>query len=429
MNMRRILLFCFLVFSSQFVFGNGYQVLLQGNKEVAMGNTGVGVKPSATSVFFNPGAMGFMEQSEVYLGASVVFGKVNYSPFNSVDQYENRSTVPVPSLYAVYAPDSSSSLSDFRFGLGVFAPFGSVVDWEEGWAGRRAVEHLTLVAIYVQPTVSYRINDWLSVGAGLDILASGHVKLERKTEILGQEGDVTLDGNAETKLGFNLGIFAMPSEKFSVGINYRSKIDATIESGDASFEGFSTPTQSAALLSTGVPLPTTFDASIPLPSVLTLGVGLYPNEKWTIAADIAYVGWSEYDSLNFIFDGNPNSAYSKGASNTRDWDNSFVFHFGLEYKVSPIIAARAGIYYDQSPVKDNYLSAETPDANAVGYTTGLGIKLGENFDLDLSMLFLDKEQRTNTVPTTQDGRVQTGGINGTFNVNAIIPGFGLKYKF
>ena len=418
--MRKLLLLCFLLVASHFAYSNGYQVLLQGNKETAMGNTGVGLMPSASAVFFNPGALGFLERSEIQLGGNLVMGRVNYAPSNSFQQYENRNAVPVPYLYGVYAKDSASR---FRAGIGVFAPFGSIVDWEDGWAGRQAVNDLTLAAVYVQPTVAYRINHWLSVGVGLDILTYGHVNLQRSTDFGGlatTEGNVELDGNADLKFGYNLGVFIKPSDEFSIGLNYRSKIDAVVDGGDATFSGFSSTdlTNVSGILGA---VPDKFNAEIPLPAVFTVGLGVYPTERLTMAMDVAWVQWSDYDSLNFIF----NSAEAYNSRNVRDWKNSFVLHVGAEYKVSDKISARLGFYYDETPVRQNYITAETPDSKAFGYTGGLGIKLSDNFDLDLTLLYLDKRKRRNEVPTG----VPTGGINGTFDVNAIIPGFGLSYKF
>ena len=43
---------------------------------------------------------------------------------------------------------------------------------------------------------------------------------------------------------------------------------------------------------------TTFSAGLPMPSNLTFGLGYTVNEKWLLALDLQYVGWSA--SYNFV---------------------------------------------------------------------------------------------------------------------------------
>lgn len=413
--MKKLLLICLLATAGHLAFGNGYQVLLQGNKETAMGNAGAGLKPTASSLFFNPGAMGFVNETELQLGGNGIFGRTNYVEFGGTEEFTARPVIGTGYLYFVYAKDSASR---FRAGLGVFTPFGSLVEYDDpNWPGRNSVRKLQLVSVFVQPTVAYRITDKLSIGAGLDI-AFGHVNLTRRqsNDIFGDIGDVELDGSSEIAFGFNAGIYYQPFDEFSVGISYRSEVDASVEGGDVTFTNLSPAFQNNATFQ--ATLPTQFDANIPLPSVFTLGLGAYPTEKLSVAMDFSFVGWSAYEELRFDFDrGDP-------SVNVRNYTNSVVLHFGAEYMVTEKLAARAGFYYDDSPVNGGFMTPETPDANARGYTAGIGYALGEKFNIDLTFLFLDKQKRSNTVPSN----VATGGIDGIFKTNVLIPGIGISWK-
>lgn len=413
--MKKVLWFFLLVMSGQLAHGNGYQVMLQSNRAMAMGNTATGLVMGGASIFFNPGALGFVNQSEVMVGLNPVFGRVNYVPENGFNQYENRSNTLSGHAYYVWA----DSASKFRAGIGFFAPFGSTTEWEEGWIGRHQLTSLSLAAYFIQPTVAYKISDKLSIGAGLDIVL-GSVNLQRDINAValsdGSEGSIEFDGKANTGIGFNVGLFFMPSEKISVGLNYRSQVMTVVEGGDVTI---SRPEAAAGLL----PASTKFDAELPLPSVFSIGLGIYPSEKLTLGVDLNVVGWSAYESLTFNF-AEP-IAGADVSANARNYENSIIFHIGGEYKVSDMIDLRAGFYYDQSPVQDGYMTPETPDANAMGYTFGLGIKPSSKLGIDVSLLYLDKEQRENIIPTG----VATGGINGTYKAGAIIPGLAFTYKF
>lgn len=411
--MKKILWIFLLGIVSPLAYGNGYQVMLQSNRVTAMGNTGTGIVQGAASLFFNPAAMSFLNQSEVMIGLNPVYGRNNFVPEGGYTQYESRPNVLSGHAYFVWA-DSASKISA---GVGFFAPFGSTVPWEEGWIGQYQLRELSLSAYYIQPTVSYRISDKVSVGAGIDVVIGG-VSLERSVPVAGasgQPGSVLFDGNAKTAIGYNLGLFVMPSDKFSFGLNYRSRVDAVVESGDVTFD---VPASLAGTFPN-----TTFDAELPLPSVLSLGLGFYPSEKLTIGVDINYVGWGAYESLTFTF-ADPVAGANESV-NERNYENSWIFHLGGEYKVNDMIDARAGIYYDQTPVPDGYMTPETPDANALGLTAGLGIHPSDKLAIDVTFLYINKQQRENMVPAG----VTTGGLNGTYKTTALIPGLGLSYKF
>src|SRR5690554_4287618 len=60
------------------VMASGFQVLLQGNRETAMGNVGVGLRPEASSIFFNPGALSMMTRNSVSVGVSGIFSHNSY---------------------------------------------------------------------------------------------------------------------------------------------------------------------------------------------------------------------------------------------------------------------------------------------------------------------------------------------------------------
>ena len=75
--------------------------------------------------------------------------------------------------------------------------------------------------------------------------------------------------------------------------------------------------------------------------------------------DFNFTGWSVYDSLKFEFTDNTTLNYSEA----KKYKSVIAIRLGAEYKYSRKLDLRAGIAYDQSPVKDGYLSPELPDAN------------------------------------------------------------------
>lgn len=397
--------------SSSNVMASGYQVVLQGSRVTAMGNCAVGFRSGAPSLFFNPGAMAMEQNSSIMLGANFVSSSVQYAAPNSTYRAETSSPTSTPFFaYGIYKVNDKLNV-----GLGVVTPFGSTVTWGDEWQGRFALNELSLAAFVIQPTVSYQVSEKFGIGAGLDI-ATGSVSLRRSAPLEAQDGTKSyalLEGSAKVGIGFNLGAYYEVNDKISLGISYRSKIDLSVEDGDATFK---VPSLVQSRFEA-----TKFNSTLPLPSVLSIGAGIKPSEKLQLALEWSMTGWSAYEELKFEY-----NAPVLGATETvseRNYKNSSVFKFGAEYMATESLALRGGIYYDQTAVEDGYITPETPDSNTMGYTLGLGYTLGEKFTIDVHYLLVDKAERSNVAAPN------SGGIDGTFEAGANVFGFGLSYKF
>ncbi|MDX5437493.1 MAG: outer membrane protein transport protein, partial [Pontibacter sp.] len=230
----------------------------------------------------------------------------------------------------------------------------------------------------------------------------------------GMEGGIELDGGANTAYGFNAGIYFQPTEKLSLGINYRSQVDLKVEDGDVTFSNI--PAAAAGNFPSG----TTFTAELPMPSTLTLGIGFRPSEQLTLAVDVSRVGWSAYESLRFDF--SQPVAGNTVSESGRNYEDAMIYRIGGEYMVNEALALRAGAYYDQTPVQDGYLTPETPDSDSRGLSAGIGYSFSDMISVDASFLYINKAKRTDTAELS-------GGVPGTFKSTAYIPGLALNFKF
>ncbi|ALI99098.1 OmpP1/FadL family transporter [Rufibacter tibetensis] len=391
----------------------GFQANLQGQKQIGMGHTGTGLALDHSSIFFNPGALAHLRQNGIQLGVSALSAKIAYrepSPGFSEAMTDN----PISTPFQVYASFGKEE-SPLRYGIGVYTPYGSSVNWGRNWQGRFGLNELTLKTIFIQPTISYRISDKLGFGAGF-VYAIGNVNLQRSIPLQNAnyfESGVELDG-ATSGFGYNLGVYFKPSEKLSFGLTYRSKVEMEIEGGDVTFSLPNSPVVTSQFQATK------FDAKLPLPANITLGIGFKPTEALTIAVDVQRVQWSAYKSLRFDY-----NAPVRGENFTegsRNYEDVFIYRVGAQYQLSDILTLRAGAYYDKSPVQAGYLTPETPDADSRGVSAGLTLALSEKVDLDASFLYINKKERT-------DAANLSGGVAGTFKSVAYIPGVGINYKF
>jgi long-chain fatty acid transport protein len=415
------------LFLQQSALAAGYQVLLQGNRATAMGNLGVGLRPDASSMFFNPGAMSFMEGNQIMLGINLVNSNIAFwdsqTP-SSTNTSVTESPIGTPfHAYAVWGPKESK----WKFALGAYTPFGSTITWGKEWQGRYLLDQISLKAIYTQATASYKVSDKLSIGAGF-VAMFGTVELQRVLPVTSDMDPtlINLKGNSKTGFGYNVGLYWEISEKWQMGASYRSKINAELEEGDVTFENV--PSSLEILFQ-----PNKFNATLPLPSQISLGFNFTPDDRLTLGVEANYIGWSAYESLDFDF-ADENIAIQDTKS-PRNYHDTYVFHFGGEYRIGQI-QLRAGTYYDLSPVNKGYMTPETPDTNRFAVSCGLGYSLGERLQLDLSFLYNVGQKRTQTIEEAQDAGTYPSATNstyavepGTYKLKAYIPGLSISYKF
>ncbi|ELR73284.1 long-chain fatty acid transport protein, outer membrane protein [Fulvivirga imtechensis AK7] len=406
-------------------WANGYQVLLQAARAIAMGNIGV---PFATSssVFWNPGALGIARHSTVEIGFAPIFSRVQYYASdipNSTYTAETDNPIGTPFyLYAVWAREESP----LRLAIGVYTPYGSSVNWESGWRGDVLLDEIGLESVYVQPTIAYKLTDKLSIGGGV-VYAIGFVNLQRQLPISSEDVDpsVELNGNA-SGWGYNLGILFQPSQRWSIGLNYRSKVSMTLKDGDATF---AVPQSLRVYFPEG----NTFDTTLPLPDNIALGVAWHTNERLTLAAQVTRTGWNAYKELAFDFAINTDRL--QDTHSPRNYENSYSYNVGAEYALNPVFTLRAGYYFDESPVRDGYLTPETPSSDRNNFTAGVGIAVTEQLNVDLSFLYISAKERTQTQEDVEQAGTydpetgEQGALPGTYRFNAFIPGISISYKF
>ncbi|MBE9599105.1 OmpP1/FadL family transporter [Pedobacter sp. MC2016-24] len=401
--MKKILL-SFLLAVPVLGFSQSFQVNLQGQKQTAMGGAGAGVALDEASVFFNPGAISFLKQNGVQAGAHAIMLKTAFNASGSNVTEYNKNKIPTP--FAAYAVFGSPE-NRLRFGLGVYTPFGGAMHWQENWTGKYTVTSLDLRAIYIQPTLSLKISDNVGIGGGL-VYALGHVDLKKALPYSnnGQQTTAQLKGDSKD-FGWNAGIFIKTISGVSIGVTHRSQVTAKVEGGEANF--FNAPA------SVQPSLPSSFDATLPLPATSTVGFGFYPSEKTTIALDVNWVWWHAYKDLTFYYNNNTSTP------SARNYHDAATFRVGIQNETTSFLTLRAGAGYALSPVGTGYVTPEVPDADRVLLSAGIGLKPSARFNIDFSFLYENVKARTET-------NIESG-LSGTFKTVAYIPGMALSYKF
>ncbi|MEO8149901.1 MAG: OmpP1/FadL family transporter [Bacteroidia bacterium] len=388
------------------VHAGGFQINTQSIKGTAMGGAYSGVCKDASGVFFNPGSMAFMDKNSIIFGAALIMPSSSYlNPYGSNVDMKNQIFYP-PQLYANYKINEKISV-----GLSINTPYGLGTKWDDDWTGRYVSQEVTLKTFYFQPTVSYLITDKIGVGAGF-VFTSGNADVRKAQQAGNNDIQAELKGNG-TGFGYNVGVFARIGEKARVGIDYHSKVQVDLNNGDATFSNVP-----SSLIAAGeVPESTTFNSGLALPSSLTIGASYQITTKLMATIEFDYTGWDVFDSLNFDFPDYP----SLNSHNGRNYKNSTTIRAGVEYQLKPKIAVRIGGALDQSPVQDDYVSPELPDADKQALTVGASYKLNEKFSFDVSYAYENLSERK--------GNYVQENFNGLYKTRVHIVGIGINYSW
>lgn len=417
--MRKLLSLTLLALAGSTAFAGGYRVSIQGQKQLAMGHTGVAVVNSAEVAFFNPAGMAYLDKKfNLSVGGNALFANTKFqnSQYNWEAETNNLGT-PF-NVYATY------KLNDwFTAGLAVYTPYGSSVEWDQDWQGAHLVNNIDLKAIFVQPTISVRMGEHFSIGGG-PIFATGSVNFNRNLttnpllSVDGQPADVTLDGKGITAWGYTAGFMFNPTDKFRIGMNYRSEIIMEARDGDADFN--QVPDFVTAV--TNLYDDQKFNADLPLPAELTVGMSYQITDKWLVAFDYNRAMWKVYDALVVDFSNGNQSV------NPRNYQDASTYRIGTQYKANDKFTFRAGWYFDESPVQDGYFAPETPRNDSMGYTGGLTYQVNSKLGIDFSFLYLHFDEVDNSYDYYQEnGNALPFG--GTYKSSVFSPGIGITYGF
>ena len=486
--MKRLVIVVLASILSMTVFAEGYQVNLLSTKQTGMGHVGTGMKLGAESMHFNPAGLVFLRTNmDFSLGISAIMAKAKYS----YDGYSAKTDNPVGTPLYAYA--GFKIYDNLAAGISLTTPYGNSLKWPKNWAGAGLIQDISLKSYVIQPTLSYKITDRLSIGVGLQ-LAWGNVNLSRalmgasdlqgigtKFESLlpllaGVPSDVIpdadkqlmqemvtlmkntevppayarLEGNAHMRVGFNVGIMYDVCDKVTIGLSYRSKIKMRVKEGEASLnyanrrieDLFANMEELLAKYGPmlnqmpGVTIPNisiprydegSFLAELPLPSNTTLGVSYRPTDRWELALDLQYVGWNAYDSLNVYF--NEAELGIAPIKAEKDYKNSMTYRIGASYKTTDRLVLRAGVYYDQSPIRKKLYNPETPGMDKLGLSAGLTFEPYKGLQFDVAFLYIQGFSQHGKYPYKN---VVTGAdemFEGKYKSTAFSPSIGISYRF
>ena len=436
-----------LLFTASTSFAAGFRLPEAGAKAMGMGFAFTAQADDPSAIYFNPAGLTQLKGNNLKLGVTYV--KENGGTFSGTtpltggaqrSETQKDLNFYIPNFF--YA--NSNPSTGIAWGVGVYAPFGLGQEYQDRNTSifRNQITKIDLQTIVVNPTVAFKINDALSVGAGIDFLY-GKAELQKTGVVflgpaVGNLNLYNLDLEGDgTAWGYNFGLLLTPSKEVKIGFNYRSPFHLKIKEGDVDIANINS---TVPFVPNPVPPPAAFTAAqvfggtsystkastkIEIPATATLGMS-YTKNRLTVEVDADMTFWSSYKSLNI--DIKNNNPLLPDSFSQKNWTNEVALYVGGEYRVTDPLALRLGFRYDPTPVPAATMGPELPDADKMYYCAGVGYKLS-NWIFDISYMYVDKQDRTVNNQTTPPPPSVGSGFNGTWTGDAHLVSLDVGYKF
>ncbi|UYO93687.1 OmpP1/FadL family transporter [Pollutimonas sp. M17] len=404
----------------------GFQLLEQNASGIGNSYAGsAAIAENASTIFFNPAGMTRLPGVNVSAGAAAIRPSFRFSNLGSTgptgtpstggDGGDAGSLGVAPNAYI-----SWEASPDWHLGLGVGAPFGLMTEYDQGWTGRHHSEEFSVQSININPSVAYKVNDRLSIGAGVSWMQLD-ADYRRATAVVlpafGYLGDI--DTRVEMKgdaWGWNLGLLYQLSADTRLGLSYRSKVKIDAD-GTTRVRNRNVPAPASALIpATSV----NASATVELADTAIFSIVHDLNSQWQLLADVSWTGWSSIRSLDI----------DSGALGTDSLDlrlrDTWRVALGANYKFNRQWTFKGGLAWDQSPVHDaRYRPTSLPDGDRYWVSIGAQYNFNDRTSVDVGYahLFMKNADIGNDTDPAK------GTVRGHYKSNANIIGLQVSHRF
>lgn len=372
----------------------------------------------------------------------------------------------VPHMYGAYR--ASDTLA---YGVGFFVPWGTKLEYPDGWGGRYNLQKVELRSFALNPNVAWKAAPTLSVAGGLSLqymegtikratpYASAYAKgllgaaqqaaaagapglalqlQQQAAQVFGNpafDGAIDIEGK-DWSVGYNLSALWEPVAGTRIGVAYRSSINHKLK-GDADFTVPTNLPPEVAAAITGKPYngTTALDhndtgASLAVRTPESISLHGFHQLTPTIAVmgDFTWTRESRMQQLRIDFDNSTADSITP-----EHWKDSSKFSVGAQWQALPALLLRAGYSKDLSPVPSHTRGPALPDAHRTWLALGANVAVTDYASVDFS--FGKVKLKDSSMNVTDDAEGETpcncsyATARGNYTTKATIVGVQLNVKF
>jgi len=300
----------------------------------------------------NPAGMTGVQQDQIMAGMQLLIPKIEFdSDIAEAGGSEGGNAgniAAIPSFFMV------RKLSDrVRLGFSLVAPQGGAMNFGDDFVGRYGASKVALAAIGGSPSLAYKVNDRLSVGAGVSIIYTQFeetIAINQSALVPGPatlpDGKVKIDNMKD--LGYQpfAGVTYELSDRLLFGVVYRAEMDVNLD-GDLNFRNLAFPTPPA----------NDVELEWDNPQLVKAGLRYELSPGKQLAFSAGWEDWSEFSKNQLAITGGQLNPVAVLDRNFRDTWNAGVAYIDLSSKTH---GYSLGFSYDSSPVRNRDRTIDLP---------------------------------------------------------------------
>lgn len=384
---------------------SGFQLMEQNASGIGNAYAGsAAATDNASTIYFNPAGMTQLQDREVSAGIAAPGPSFKFrdqgsrvGAFNSAgDGGDAGAWALVPNGYLSWALNK-----DVYVGVGFGVPFGLKTEYDKQWIGAAQSTMFEVKTYNVNPSIAYRLNDQVSLGAGVN-WQRVEANYERQATITpaGSVIPIKLDLNDDA-WGWNVGALFTLSSLTKVGVSYRSAIQyhtsgtLNVNRGGAGTVGAS--------------------ADLKMPDTLIMSVAQKLSDKWEMLGDVSWTGWSSIPKVDIM-----RSTGTLAQTLDTEFRDTWRVALGSNYQYNGVWKLKFGVAYDQTPVKGaSTRLVSMPDNDRIWLSFGSqwAVDKASRLDLGVSYIVIKDSQVDNN--QTAAGR---GTVSGEYTGNIWVLG-------
>ena len=406
-----------LIFTAASVHAGGLWLYEEATPDMGVGGAGrqaAGFDASTASG--NPAAMTRLDRSQMEGGFLGLYVDSKFDVKNATYGDNGGGNAgyftPVPTLYYVH-----SVSPDLKLGIGVGSYFGLGLNYSNEWAGKYYVQSASFTTAAINPTIGYKIADWLSVGGGVSVV-QGKLTERVAVNTLLEPGDGRLKYDAsDVGYGYNLGVLFELSPQTRVGVTYVSQVNLDFKD-DLRFKNMEGTLLGAALNASGL-LDAQLKINVTIPAQLSLGAYQAITDKLALVGRVNWQNWSKF--------GEPEIAVADSNTVTANLDYQDTYHagIGVYYRVADPWLLMAGFGYDTSPTSSSSdRSPVLPLGATFRYAAGVQYDWNKDFSVGAAYTLLD----AGSAKVNKTGGPLKGDLEGEYDTN-FIHAFNLNFVY
>lgn len=365
----------------QSLMAGGLSLYEIATPDVGLASAGYSARAQDPSTLLkNPAGMSRLQGSQAQGGLQLLYGDVQFTPNSDTsvrlgtdDGGNAIGLLPGASFFYVHELGEK-----WRVGFGTFSNFGLAAEYDDDWVGRYYVQKSTLLGMSLMPSLSYKINDWLSAGAGLNAMY-GYLNTEVAVNNLEPgfgDGQLKLKDNT-WGFGANVGILIEPTQRLRIGVTYNSPVELNFED-TPSFSNLG-PGLTPILANPGE-----LNLGMTVPQSVMAGVYYELTENLALMGDVGWQNWNAFGRVDVGL----NSANPQDLTADLNYEDTWHVAVGAQYKLTETWQLTGGVAYDSSAVDDASRTVTMPMGEAWRFGAGVKWQVSDAINLGAAYEFL-----------------------------------------